>query len=143
MSCAITSFSVSCFVRHFSASGGTVVPFLKDLIALLNGSVAIVGYTQCNNPQCPCGRWDSRTNMRNSGGNALVQPSKRVLEQGRLRRPERFFAVVAHGAFPQEMPHAQQRQKRGRASACTGLWPHTEKSPILESQPCAGSRRPV
>ncbi len=76
------------------------MPFLNDLLALLNGSVAIVAYTQCNNPQCPCGRWDSRTNMRNSGGNTLVQPSKRVLEQGRLRRPERFFAVVAHGAFP-------------------------------------------
>src|SRR2546423_2683255 len=90
MSCAITSFSVSCFVRHFSASGGTVMPFLNDLLALLNGSVAIVAYTQCNNPQCPRGRWDSRTKMRNSGGNTLVQPSKRVLEQSRLRRPERF-----------------------------------------------------
>src|SRR6266702_8140194 len=49
-----------------------------------------------------------------------------VPEHGRLRRPERFFAVFAHGAFPAEMHHAQKRQKgcvRGRASACTGLLP--------------------
>jgi len=33
--------------------------------------------------------------MRNSGGNTLVQPSKRVLEQGRLRRPERLRQAEA------------------------------------------------
>ena len=55
------------------------MPFLNDLLALLNGSVAIVAYTQCNNPQCPCGRWDSRANMRNSGGNTLVQLSRMIL----------------------------------------------------------------
>jgi len=62
-----------------------------------------------------------------SGGNALVQLSRMVLEKGRLRRPERFFAVFAYGAFPQEMHHTQKLQKgcgRGRASACTGLLPH-------------------
>src|SRR2546421_1274933 len=34
-----------------------------------------------------------------------------VLEHGRLRRPERFFAVFAQGAFPAEMHLAQKLQK--------------------------------
>src|SRR5204863_8154535 len=77
--------------------------------------------------------------------NKPIQLKTQYLEHCRLRRPERFFAVVAHGAFPQEMHHAQQLQKdttealplsargnapcattakgmrRGRASACSGL----------------------
>src|SRR6266571_7755232 len=59
-------------------------------------------------------------------GNTLVQPSRMVLELGRLRRPERFFAVFAHGAFPRKCTmrkHCKRDAGRGRASACTGLLP--------------------
>ena len=57
-----------------------------------------------------------------SGGNILVQPSRAIREYGRLRRPERFFAGFAHVAFPAEMPHAQNLQKRCGQRLCLCLY---------------------
>src|SRR6266702_2286062 len=57
----------------------------------------------------------------NCGGNTLVQPSRLALEHGRLRRPERFFAVFAPGAFPAVMLQAQTLQKRYRQILCLCL----------------------
>jgi len=45
-----------------------------------------------------------------SYGQMSLSAEHAACEHGRLRRPGRFFAVVAHGAFPAEMHHAQKLQ---------------------------------
>src|SRR5205823_8742019 len=72
-----------------------------------------------------CRWWEGGMWVRDlcdGGGNILVQQSRMVLERGRLRRPERFFAGFAHVAFPQEMPHAQNLQKRCGQRLCLCLY---------------------
>src|SRR6266567_8251267 len=70
----------------------------------------------------PKGEGNAPPASSNSGSNILVQPSRMVRERGRLRRPERIFAGFAHVAFPAEMPHAQNLQKRCRQSLCLCLY---------------------
>ncbi len=65
--------------------------------------------------------------LLNQWGQCSRSTGRLVLENGRLRRPERFFAGFAQVAFPQEKQLAQNLQKRGSrgfASVCTGLLPH-------------------
>jgi len=47
-----------------------------------------------------------------------VQATMLALEHGHLRRPERFFAVSAHFAFPQGRQNAQKLQKRFMQRLC-------------------------
>jgi len=65
-------------------------------------------------PALGTGGQDKARAFLNCRGNILVQPSRMVRENGRLRRPERFFAGFAHVAFPEEMPHAQNLHERLR-----------------------------